>query len=221
MILLVDAFYRLLKAPKKLVWFSSYFGFLVFIGSLPIPFMVLARLLWYRLVVRRIRRSDVRSMADMVVEQRAQSTLLAVLLTALFVLEAGSITVLAAEAGSPGANIQTAGDALWWSMVTIATVGYGDRYPVSLQGRLVGVFMMIVGVGVFSVLTSYLAHTFLRTRKKRVGRKAARPETVQSVRETLADVKDLIDQHDQAHQESLNILRSRIADLEAKLGNKE
>ena len=77
-------------------------------------------------------------------------------------LEFGSIGMLALEAGKPGANIETASDALWYSLVTMSTVGYGDQFPVTNPGRLLGTAIIIVGVGIFGTLTGYLANAFIR-----------------------------------------------------------
>jgi voltage-gated potassium channel len=217
LLMLVDFFYRLAKSPHKLRWFGAYYGFLLLIGSLPIPFISLARLIWYRLVIRRLKRTDMASFFSVIVEQRAQSALLAILFTALIVLEAGSIAVLSAEAGARGANIETAGDALWWSIVTIATVGYGDRYPVTAYGRVVGVFMMIVGVGVFSVMTSFLAQSFLKSRKVKVGKKLSKPVSSQSPQDSLKGIMELLDDYDQTHQNTLDQLRARVEELEERL----
>ena len=64
------------------------------------------------------------------------------------VMSAGlaTIAVLDAEQDAPGANITTFGDALWWSATTVTTVGYGDRFPVTTEGRLIAVALMIVGI---------------------------------------------------------------------------
>ena len=68
-----------------------------------------------------------------------------------------SLFVLQFESRSPDANITTGGDALWWALVTITTVGYGDYYPVTSLGRLTGVFVMFAGVGIIGALASILA----------------------------------------------------------------
>lgn len=81
--------------------------------------------------------------------------------TCLIVLFSASLAVLDAERGAPGANITTFGDALWWAAVTVATVGYGDYYPVTLQGRLVATGLFIVGIGLLGVLTGGLASWFV------------------------------------------------------------
>ncbi len=92
---------------------------------------------------------------------RAAGGLLSVLFVALLVMEFGALAMLAVERGAPGANIKTAQDAIWYVLVTISTVGYGDQYPVTDMGRLVGSLIIVVGVGVFGTLTGFLANAFL------------------------------------------------------------
>jgi voltage-gated potassium channel len=92
---------------------------------------------------------------------RAAGGLLSVLLVAILVLEFGSLVMLAVERGRPDANIETASDAVWYTLVTMATVGYGDFYPVTDVGRIVGSVIIIVGVGVFGTLTGFLANAFI------------------------------------------------------------
>ena len=79
------------------------------------------------------------------------------ILAAGMVLCVASILVLQFESRSPDANITTGGDALWWAVVTITTVGYGDYYPVTTLGRLTGVSVMFAGVGIIGALASILA----------------------------------------------------------------
>lgn len=68
----------------------------------------------------------------------------------------GSLAILDAERGGRG-PIQTFGDAVWWSLATITTVGYGDMYPVTLEGRFVAVGLMVCGIGVLGVVTGSFA----------------------------------------------------------------
>jgi voltage-gated potassium channel len=69
--------------------------------------------------------------------------------------------VLRAERDANAATIKSASDALWWCMETITTIGYGDEVPVTNAGRIVGVWLMIVGVGLFGTFTAFVANEFL------------------------------------------------------------
>jgi voltage-gated potassium channel len=69
----------------------------------------------------------------------------------------GSVAILDAEQNAPGANITSYGDAVWWASTTLATVGYGDRYPVTTEGRVIAVVLMIVGIGVVGAITGSIA----------------------------------------------------------------
>ena len=74
----------------------------------------------------------------------------------------GSLAVLDAEQDAQGANITAFGDALWWSATTVTTVGYGDRYPVTTEGRLIAVALMIVGIGLVGAVTASVAAWMVR-----------------------------------------------------------
>ena len=69
----------------------------------------------------------------------------------------GALLVLAAEKDAPGASITTYPDALWWAVVTVTTVGYGDLYPVTTTGRIFAVPMMFVGIGLVGLVTASMA----------------------------------------------------------------
>ncbi|MFI7613302.1 potassium channel family protein [Nonomuraea terrae] len=81
--------------------------------------------------------------------------------TAVFLGLVGSVAVLDVERGAPDANIETIGDALWWSLVTMTTVGYGDRFPVTGEGRLVAAGLMIAGIALLGVVTAAIASWFV------------------------------------------------------------
>ena len=94
-------------------------------------------------------------------QNRSQYALFLTVLLALVVMTVSSVLVLQFESRSPDANIKTGGDALWWALVTITTVGYGDFFPVTTLGRLTGAFVMLSGVGIIGALASILASLLL------------------------------------------------------------
>ena len=84
-----------------------------------------------------------------------------VLLTAVGLLFLGAWLVLLFEKNAAGSNIHSYHDALWWAVVTVTTVGYGDRFPVTEGGRVVAVILMLVGIGLIGVLTATVASFFV------------------------------------------------------------
>jgi voltage-gated potassium channel len=80
---------------------------------------------------------------------------------AVLVLFVGSVGILDVERDASGANIRTFGDAAWWAISTVTTVGYGDRYPVTAQGRLIGAGVMLTGIAVLGVITASIASWFV------------------------------------------------------------
>lgn len=73
------------------------------------------------------------------------------------VLYTSALSVYEAERFADGANITSFGEAIWWAFASVTTVGYGDRFPVTDEGRFVATFLMIIGIGLFSSLTALLA----------------------------------------------------------------
>jgi voltage-gated potassium channel len=102
-----------------------------------------------------------RNMVGEIRDNRAGSALYLTIFVVIIVLEFGGMGIVFAEAYDTDSNIKTAGDGVWWAFVTITTVGYGDRYPVTNLGRFMGFFVMVLGVGTFGVLTGFLANAFL------------------------------------------------------------
>jgi voltage-gated potassium channel len=90
-----------------------------------------------------------------------------VLLTVLGLIFVCSRLELAFEDSARGSTIHTFGDALWWAIVTVTTVGYGDKYPVTAGGRGVAVVLMLVGIGLIGVLTATVASYFVEERSDR------------------------------------------------------
>lgn len=73
------------------------------------------------------------------------------------VLFTAALSVLEAERYAEGSNITNFADAIWWAVASVTTVGYGDRFPVTADGRFIATFLMVIGIGLFSSLTALLA----------------------------------------------------------------
>ena len=85
--------------------------------------------------------------------------------TATMVLVAfGALTMLLVEAPNPQSSINTPEEALWWAFVTVTTVGYGDFLPVTTEGRIVAVLLMVSGVGLFGSFAAYIGSLFVADR---------------------------------------------------------
>jgi voltage-gated potassium channel len=156
----IDFARRLRVAHDDRAYFIQGRGWLDLVSI--IPALRIARVLRILRVTRIVRRMGGLERALVIFfMNRATGGLLLVLLIAILVLEFGSLAILWAERPDPAANITTAGDALWYVIVTMSTVGYGDQYPVTEIGRTFGVVIIVVGVGVFGTLTGFLANAFL------------------------------------------------------------
>jgi voltage-gated potassium channel len=93
-------------------------------------------------------------------QKRAESAFLASMLVCLLIIVTCSIAVIQFERPA-GGNIATPEDAMWWAVSTMTTVGYGDRFPVTSEGRMIAIFLMAAGVGAFGTLSGLMASWFL------------------------------------------------------------
>jgi voltage-gated potassium channel len=119
-----------------------------------------------------------------------------VLLAVLGIVLACSAMELGFEQSADGSNIHNFGDALWWAVVTVTTVGYGDRYPVSAGGRGVAVVLMLVGIGLIGVLTATVASYFVE--EKADEEKVALNERLDRIEAMLTEALGRGDQPDGA-----------------------
>jgi voltage-gated potassium channel len=157
----IDFLVSLYRAPRKLAYLGSW-GWIDLLSSIP----TVDALRWGRAAramrILRVLRGvkSARAIAHFVVARRAQSVFLATLLLSLLLLVFASIAMLQFEMPGDG-NIRTAEDAMWWAMSTMTTVGYGDTYPTTPEGRMVAVFLMAAGVGLFGTFSGLVASWFL------------------------------------------------------------
>jgi voltage-gated potassium channel len=163
-IFLIDFFLNLRGASKKSDYFIGQRGWLDLLGSIPSfgvfklgGLLRLARLSRLARILRLLRGEQKKALVKDILENRSQYALFITILLTLLVLTVCSTLVLQFESTSPDANITSGGDALWYAIVTITTVGYGDFYPVTGAGRVTAMFIMFMGVGIIGALASLLA----------------------------------------------------------------
>ena len=133
------------------------------------------------------------------IAQRSRRLLLGNLLR--LVTGAGALLVYIAAVGvlnferpAKNANITTFGDALWWACTTITTVGYGDRFPVTWQGRGIAVVLMIVGIALLGILTAGIAAWFVQASS----REEEIAQDLEADDRLLLEIRDRLDSIDRA-----------------------
>jgi len=163
-VFLVDFVYRLFTAPSKSDYFLRQFGWADLLASLPFKQVKVFRIFRVVRVMRLLRANGLRRTGRTLLRNPAGSALFTLLLLGILVLEFGSVEILRLEQHAAGVNITSASDALWYVVVTISTVGYGDQFPVTDRGRFMGSLIIILGVAIFGTFTGYLANIFLTPR---------------------------------------------------------
>ena len=134
------------RAEDRKAYFFKW-GWLDLLSSVP----MVDELRWGRVarvfrifrILRGLRAAKL--LAEVLVLKRTQSAMLSAALMSIMLVVFAAIAILQVET-DPASNIRSAEDALWWSITTITTVGYGDRYPVTSEGRLLASAMMIAGL---------------------------------------------------------------------------
>jgi len=153
------------RAPEKSAFFFKGYGWLDLLSSIPFPALKIVRIFRIARVWRPMRAMGARGIMRRIMVDLAGSALLVAVFLVIVVLQYGAMLMLWAEGGNPNANIVSGSDAVWWAYVTVTTVGYGDQFPVTNWGRTIGILVMAVGVGLFGVITGFLANSFLSPKK--------------------------------------------------------
>jgi len=157
---LVEFIVRFNRADNKLKFIK--WGWIDLLSAIPmIEAFRVGRLLRLIRLIRVIRAfKSVYSLVTHVFVNRAKGTLSVVSVMAFLVIIFSSIAILEVE-DAPHSNITSAEDAIWWTITTITTVGYGDIYPVTTEGRALAAALMIFGIGIFGTFTAYVASFFI------------------------------------------------------------
>ncbi len=85
-----------------------------------------------------------------------------VLIASIFIAYISAVQITISERTVEGSNIKNFGDGLWWAITTVTTVGYGDRYPTTIEGKVLAVGLMIMGISLMGVITASVAAWFIK-----------------------------------------------------------
>jgi voltage-gated potassium channel len=201
LVFVLDFSYRLWTAPSRR-GYLRHGGVFDLLSC--IPLLRIFRLMRIFLITRTLRKMGGRTVLHDMRRQFASGTLYFVVFLLILTLEVVGLLMLYFEMDAPGSNITTGGDALWWGYVTATTVGYGDKYPVTLGGRLVGTIMLTVGVALFATFSGFLANAFLSNRH---AKPAAPPDG--SPEAALQEIERLLAEQ----QRATEALRARLLEI--------
>jgi voltage-gated potassium channel len=205
---LFDFLYRLITARSRAAYMLRGWGWADLLGA--VPQLGVFRVFRVMFVARTLRGMDRETLLKELYVDRAATTFFATLFLVLVVVEFAGMAVFFAEAPDPAANITSGSDAVWWGLVTITTVGYGDQYPVTNAGRVVGTVLLFAGIALFSVLTGFIANQFLSPAGPRRGRLAGR---ISGPEAQIAELRTLLLAQDERSAQ----IRSKLDDLERSI----
>jgi voltage-gated potassium channel len=162
----VDFLVSMYRAPNRWAYFIRW-GWLDLLSSVPMVDALrvtrVARIIRILRLIRGVKATKL--LAQFILNRRGESAILAVALVSILLIVVSSIGILQVE-GQPDSNIKDAGDAVWWAIATITTVGYGDKFPITMEGRFIASVMMICGVGLFGTLSGFVASWFLKPQEE-------------------------------------------------------
>ncbi len=162
---LVEFGIRFYRADNKLKFMK--WGWIDLLSSIPnVDFLRAGRTLRLIRILRILRAlRSTKHIVNHIFYNRAKGALTTVTVLAVILLIFSSISILQFETDA-NSNIKTAEDAIWWSYVTITTVGYGDKFPVTTGGRIIAAILMTAGVGLFGTFTAYISSLLLAEKKE-------------------------------------------------------
>ena len=179
----VDYLVRLALASSRSRWFLHHLPDLAVIA---LPILRPLRLLRLVTLVGIMQRSAGTALRGRITLYTAGSAALLIFTSALAVLDA--------ERHEPGSSIQSFGQALWWALTTITTVGYGDTFPLSTQGRFIAALLMIGGVALAGVVTATLASWIVSlVEEENAEQEAATRAQVTALQQQVSELNERID----------------------------
>ncbi len=198
---------RLRAAKDK--WRFMRWGWIDLLASIPAGWLMGAKAVRAVQLIRLLRAfKSLQVIWRLLFRNKAQGVLASAATLTVLLLAFGAITILLVESPNPDSPIDTAEEALWWAIVTVTTVGYGDYYPITTPGRVVAVMLMVCGVGLFGSFAAYISSLFIadqserETRQHRADREMVRQlghqvaqlnEEVRALREALGTLHPELD----------------------------
>lgn len=179
---------RFYRAESKLAFMK--WGWIDLLACIPnIDALRIGRMVRVLRILRLLRGVRIgHRVISLILRNKPKSAFASVLLTSLLLGTFSSIAILIAE-DEPEANIKTAEDAIWWSVTTMTTVGYGDKYPVTTEGRIIAAVVMCAGVGLFGTLSGLVASFFLGKPEAKSEMQEV-SERLKRIEERLAKIQD-------------------------------
>jgi voltage-gated potassium channel len=177
-----DYFARLSIADNKRLFVRKN---LLDLAAVALPFLPLLRAIRALAAVTVLSRRNRGS--------RSQQVTTSVVTLAFATWFVAGLAVTEAERHVDGSNIQGVGDGWWWAITTMATVGYGDTYPVSTQGRIVGMALMIMGVALLGTITASIASNFNATDSKDSSAGTSSVSEVDDLKKRVAELESKLD----------------------------
>ena len=155
---------RFYKAENKLIFMR--WGWIDIVSSIPmVNFLRAGRLLRLIRLLRIVRAfRSTRHLVHHIFANKAQGAFTSVFVIAILLVIFSAIAILQVEK-DPASNIKTAQDAIFWAYATLTTTGYGDKFPVTTEGKIISAILTTVGVGLFGTFTAYIASWFVAGNK--------------------------------------------------------
>ena len=152
-------------------------GWIDIISSIPtFDFLRVGRTLRLIRLLRILRAfRSTKHLVNHIYKNKTQGAFTTVSLIAVLMIIFSAVAILQVET-APNSNIKTAEDAIWWAYATITTVGYGDVFPVTTEGRIIAAALMTVGVGLFGTFTAFLASWFVAEKKQEDSENITKPK---------------------------------------------
>ncbi|GAA1462106.1 potassium channel family protein [Williamsia maris] len=178
----IDYVVRLAVAPDKGRWFVRH---LLDLAVVALPLLRPLRLLRLVILFGALQKAVGGAIRGRVVIYTAASAVLLIYVSSLAILEA--------ERPRPDAAIKTFGDAVWWSITTVTTVGYGDYAPVTITGRIIAALLMIGGISLIGIVTATLASWIVqRVAQEDVANQVATKQQIRDLHDELAELRNAI-----------------------------